>query len=398
MTSKLEILLLAAIFVGLPDTFEGSATIDAVIYPRSHADSVGAKVTLEPFQKITTSSARRSHSFSINKQRFLAVVSFDTQCDVYRFKASKFVLAQQVKVSNANAAKFFEIDGQYFLAIAKFVDGTQYATNSPVLKWNNATQKFENFQKFKSIGGFDFEHFSVKSSKNEILHFLALANAYDGIKYSVNSTVYLWNASQKQFEHFQDLATEGAHHFAPIIWQGNMYLAVANYVSKSVVYKLKADDSEFELYQSLPGTDYGSWASVPVYMNGSLYLIDVIYEIDQKYKQKSPLFVWKNNTFVVSTTIPSEGTTMMCPFTVNKGLYLVLSNYFDGNTYNIMSSVDQVQDSKTVTHMLDIATHGSYSCHTFEMNGTVMVMFSNSYDDKTTKLDSIIYKVAAAEN
>nr|XP_006820764.1 PREDICTED: thrombospondin-type laminin G domain and EAR repeat-containing protein-like [Saccoglossus kowalevskii] len=124
--------------------------------------SLTDSVSLEQFQTIQTSSARRSHSYLVNQHLYLAVVNYNTQCDIYRLKGTQFSLVQHIKVNNANAARFFDVDGEYFLAIAKLtVNETQYNTVSPVLKFNNKSQQFETFQKFPSKGAFDWEYFHV---------------------------------------------------------------------------------------------------------------------------------------------------------------------------------------------------------------------------------------------
>lgn len=70
----------------------------------------------------------------------------------------------------------------YFLLL-----GPSQEVDSIVYKWNERTELFEEYQAIMTIGAYDWTYFSVEG-----YHFLALAQAFNGITTLFESRIYVF--------------------------------------------------------------------------------------------------------------------------------------------------------------------------------------------------------------
>ena len=118
----------------------------------------------------------------------------------------------------ARDVKSFKMNGQIFLALANFEDGTK----SNILKWNG--NKFVPYQSLFNTEAIAWHPFVMYSQT-----FLGVVDAYG------KSSVY--QAIGSLFFKYQELSTQGGHGMTSFVHGGHTYLVVANNIS--TVYKFK---------------------------------------------------------------------------------------------------------------------------------------------------------------
>lgn len=75
----------------------------------------------------------------------------------------------------------------YIMYLSSLLDNGNHNINSVVYKWNPGTKTFEVNQTISTSGAYDWEFFTVGP-----YHFLAVANAFDGISTQTDSSIYIW--------------------------------------------------------------------------------------------------------------------------------------------------------------------------------------------------------------
>ena len=160
--------------------------------------------------------------FVIKNETFLLIVAGN---HLYEFKwlRGAFRLLSparpiQKATYGARDVKLFKMNGQIFLAIANFEDGTK----SNILMWNgNEFVPYQSLFTTKAIAWHPFVMYGQT--------FLGVVDAYG------KSIVY--QAIGSRFVKYQEISTQGAHGMTSFVHGGHTYLVVAN--TTSTVYKLK---------------------------------------------------------------------------------------------------------------------------------------------------------------
>ena len=150
------------------------------------------------------------------------------------FCSNSFQKYQDLPTSGAVDVEQFTINGNQFLAFygasAAFVIknetfiGFAYDRFFSVFKWSG--EKFLEVHSKNTYGARD-----VKSFKMNGQIFLAIANYEDGSK----TNIFKWNGND--FVSFQSVRTYGAIAWHPFVMCGQTFLGVANHGEKSVVYQ-----------------------------------------------------------------------------------------------------------------------------------------------------------------
>lgn len=83
------------------------------------------------------------------------------------------------------------------MQFSQFTDNNPH-TDSIVYKWNATNRRFEEHQAIPTIGAYDWTHFTVDQ-----FHFLAVANAFDGLSTRIFSAIYFWQ--MERFVQFQTM-------------------------------------------------------------------------------------------------------------------------------------------------------------------------------------------------
>jgi hypothetical protein len=163
---------------------------------------------------------------------------------------------QWVATQGARDWEPFSIDGQSFLAVANFFNGTSFSVNSQVLRFNGTM--FVPFQFIPTQGAYDIEYFSIANQ-----HYLAIANYHIGITSSLNSQIMRFNGSI--FVPFQPIPTQGAFACRFFIIGSTSYLAVVDMVKAQI---LRFNGSAFVLAQRILSSDFVA-SSVDVFTVGN---------------------------------------------------------------------------------------------------------------------------------
>ncbi len=273
--------------------------------------------------------------------------------------------------------------------------------------------------------------------------YLAVANAYSGVTYSVNSSIYKWVPSLQCFgkdgssacgTSYQDIATQGAAMWDSFVVGSDTYLAVANSRNdstrnvNSVIYKwlsaqacFGADTTCGTAYQSIPTS--GAVDLQPITVGSTLYLAAANYRDDTTYATSSTLYRWMssgtncpsgggfgNGTACGSVlqSIATKGAYRMEAFVVEGESYLAVSNAYDGSGYNLPSHIYKYTATGTNcpsgggfgngnthtcgTPIQTINTSGAYGFKFFMVGSTPYLAVANSYDGTTFQINSKIYK------
>ena len=204
-------------FLSVVNVYHGY--VDSVIY-RWRNNS------FDEFQKLLKNgNFGASAAFVIKNETFIAVAA-DSHFYVFKWSGEKFLEVQSKNTYGARDVKSFKMNGQIFLAIANFDDGSK--TN--IFKWNG--NDFVSFQSVRTYGAIAWHPFVMCGQT-----FLGVAN------HGGKSVVY--QAIGSRFVKYQEFSTQGAHGMTSFVHRGHTYLVVANAISgqdefniNSTVYKL----------------------------------------------------------------------------------------------------------------------------------------------------------------
>ena len=203
----------------------------------------------DQIQAIATNAGGDFESFVIDGQTYLAVANhyngstYNLDSHIYQWNeaTNQFDQIQAIATNGALDFASFTIDGQTYLAVANHHNNSTYNINSHIYQWNEATNQFDQIQAIATNGARDFESFTIDGQT-----YLAVANYYNGSTYNLDSHIYQWNSTTNQFDQIQAIANNGAHDFASFTIDGQTYLAVANHYNNST----RNNDSHIYTYDS----------------------------------------------------------------------------------------------------------------------------------------------------
>lgn len=279
-------------------------------------------------QDIPTNGAYDWEHFKINDKHYLAVANYyngsthNIPSKIYEWDSNKINIhtnpyfetkgglkeIQAIDTHSAHDLESFTINGVIYLAIANYLDSSDYEINSWIYKWepefdpvSETTKYFKKIQDIPTSAAKAWESFEINGE-----YYLAVANYYNNSKkYRIPSTIYKWDSEagdEGQFKWHQDILTRGAHdwehieidgHDDPNI-DGEHYLAVANsydhpytdidsYIYKWFPNKLNTPNEEntnqdpnlltlggFDQHQAIPTNRAHDWTYFEI--NGKHYL------------------------------------------------------------------------------------------------------------------------------
>ena len=304
---------------------DSTRDVDSKIYKWNSATS-----NFDEFQIIPEVGTFDFEVFVIDGEAYLAVInvydgsSWNIDSKIYKWDGSQFNDTEKnIPTSGAHDAESFVIDGETYLAIPHYHDGSTYSLNSKIYKWNSGTDQFDELQDIPTIGPLDFESFVIDGET-----YLAVANYHDGSGYSFDSKIYKWNGSA--FAEAQSIPTIGANHFESFTIDGEMYLAVANRHGISRTYKWNG--STFVEEQSFGTNQARAFESFVA--NGETYLAVANGEGD-----RSRIYKWNGSSFAEEQAIPTNNAHDVASFVIDGKTYLGVTNYYNGSTYNINSHI-----------------------------------------------------------
>ncbi|XP_048257204.1 adhesion G-protein coupled receptor V1-like isoform X2 [Haliotis rufescens] len=227
---------------------EGRREVDSVLY------TVTEQGILAPSQVFRTFGASDVKFVSHQDQHFLVIshalnnASQSNQkvsLHIYNTVTKQFGVSpwQEISTLYAHAISLFNLDGVLFMAVASYYDSTKssYETNSAVYKMGDSF-RFSQHQTLATQGAMDVEY--VNTSTMQLLVFAN--NRQNVVRSPQQSGVYRYDSATKRFLNHQFLETTRTESVASVTDGENLYLAFANTLSSSIVYKWNRSRSVFE--------------------------------------------------------------------------------------------------------------------------------------------------------
>ncbi|XP_062504513.1 thrombospondin-type laminin G domain and EAR repeat-containing protein-like [Corticium candelabrum] len=302
-------------------------------------------------RKIASIPARndyRAETFEIDGSFYVMVVSYNDGSKhgidsiIYRFDGNALEIYQSVATNGARDAKYFEINGQRYLAIAQYYgDRTSlgYGVNSQILKWRN--KRFEHIQSLPTKGAYSVAHFNIENDT-----FIAFANLYDN-SHSVNSHVYKWISGQ------------------------------------------------FVLFQSIPSLGA---ISIKYFQIGNLQFIVIAHHYTgSTYNTDSKIYLWSGAQFEIFQSISTFGAYDVETFTSNQFTFILFANNYNQNTKsNNIDSIVYIWNGVKFEEFQSIASKGATDFQAFSACDKTYVAIANNYDGSSGEISSVIYNVNGA--
>ena len=282
------------------------------------------------YQTIPTHGASDWESFTINGEPYLALSnihdgdSADIDSKIYKWDGSSFVEIQSILTHGAYDWESFIIDGETYLAVSNYQDNSgNYNIYSKIYKWDGSS--FVEIQSILTHGATQMESFTINGET-----YLAVANYFDGSIYTLDSEIYKWNGSS--FVEIQSIPTSGARAWESFIIDGETYLAVANAQNVSMSFNIdskiyKWNGSSFVEIQSIPTSGAVDWESFII--DGETYLAVANNYNGSNYDNYSKIYRWDGSSFVEIQSIFTHAGVDWESFIIDGGTYLAVANMVD---------------------------------------------------------------------
>jgi hypothetical protein len=184
----------------------------------SDGDGIGDACVATPVfglqQAIGTIGGTAWESFQIDGETYLAVANYyngstrNIDSKIYKWDGVSFVEFQIISTNGARGFHSFEIEGEMYLAVANYRNDQTRNVNSKIYKWNGTS--FVEYQSIATNGAFAWESFNIAGET-----FIAVANERNDSTYNINSRIYKWNGAS--FVEFQSIPTNGGRVFEEIL-------------------------------------------------------------------------------------------------------------------------------------------------------------------------------------
>ena len=288
--------------------------------------------------------------------------------------------------------EYFKIGDLHYLAVANHYDGTSYRQNSTIYQWSLSQKQFVVFQNIETFGAHSFDFFEIKNEQ-----FLAISNYYESFSLSINSFIYKWNSNE--FEKIQEIETEGAAVDAESFAISNeTFIAFAKHFSRqeresvqSAVFKWSGQQFvKLQSFKTYGARDVKSFSD-----NGSTFLAFANYRHGVQHNINSPIYKWNGSNFVLFQSIPPRGAASLHPFMMCGQRFLGVASYYDDdNGYNTMSVVYRVSQEQFIEYQ-EIPTQGAFGITSFQNKGHTYLAVANRLTNSNKhNINSALYKWA----
>ena len=153
----------------------------------------------------------------------------------------------------------------------------------------------------------------------------------------------------------------------------------------------------FFLYQTL-GTHGG--IDMEYFKTGDQHYLAVAnFENGTSYRLNSVIYQWSvsQEQFVVFQSIETFGAHSFDFFEITNEQFLAISNYYDGSSHSINSSIYKWKSNK-FEKIQDIATEGAVDAETFAISNETFLAFANHYtQQKRVLVQSAMFKWSAQQ-
>lgn len=265
--------------------------------------------------------------FEIGAERYLATASvrsgagpykLDCGSTIFRWREHSWQRHQAVSSFAARQWHHFRIGERTFLALAQGVRAAgnegQHAGDpgrGKILEWDG--RQFIEFQSLGGVWGYGWAHFNLKGET-----YLAYAD------HLAESALYRWTGSR--FEISQRFPLEGGRAFLFFEDDGAAWLAFASISGESVLYRWTA--AGFVRHQSLGGPGGREFALLRA--RSGLYLVRICFIAGTPAAPKTDLmsqvYRWESGLFRVVEEFPTFGGTDATAFEVDGAHYLAVAN------------------------------------------------------------------------
>lgn len=321
--------------------------IDGNSYIYRHSSTSGR---FEVMQELDTNSAMDWEAFTLDGVSYLAVANYkvgntrNVKSRIYRYSviSDQFEVEQQIDTNGARDWEAFVSNGTTYLVVANESNDTSYNIMSRIYRYSETSGNFTVVQEVDTTGAFDWEAFTLDGNT-----YLALANYYDGSTYNLQSHIYRYSPISDQFEMVQAIDTHGAVDCEALTIDGDAYLVFANSDDDltsnimSRIYRQSPVSDTFELLQEVDTSGAYGWEAFTV--NGATYLAVANYHSDGVYNIKSRIFRYSatSDRFDEVVAIDTNGAVDWRAFTLNGTTYLAVANLYDSTAggYNLDSHI-----------------------------------------------------------
>ena len=359
---------------------------------------------LVPFQSIPTQGAYDWEYFTLNGQSYLAVANYQNgssnviNSQIFKFDAmsNSFLLFQSIPTVGATDWEFFTIDNQSYLAVANSNNGSSRTVNSFIYRFSGT--QFVLFQTIPTLQASDWEFFTMGNGS-----YLALANRYNDTTTSVDSKIFRFDNinGTSSFILFQSIPTAGARHWTFFSIGNQSFLALANQYAQSQIFVFNASTNLFSPFQSIPTLAAVDWTYFV--MGGQSFLAvsnncAPFNSSTTNYSVDSQIFRFDGSRFILFQSITTFGANGWKYFSVNNHSYLVVANQFNGTSYNINSVIYRSDGSSAFVPFQTVATNGALDWEFFTLgNGMNFLAVANYLEDVSRLLtNSRIYRLLGA--
>jgi len=302
----------------------------------------------------------------------------------------------------------FTVDGETYLALASYYNGSSYNINSTLYRFvptNPDSSKLVAIQSIPTNGAAGWEAFTVDGET-----YLVLANYYNGSSYNINSMLYRFvptNPDSSKLVAIQSIPTNGASDWDAFTVGGETYLVLANFLNNSSfnidskLYRFvptNPDSGKLVAIQAIPTNGAQDWEAFAV--GGETYLTVANHYNESSYSINSTLyrFVPANpdaSKLVAIQAIPTNGALSWEAFAVGGETYLAVANIYDGSSYNINSTlyrfVPTNPDASKLVAIQPVPTNGGVGSNAFTFGGETYLAIADSYNGSSYNIDSGIY-------
>ena len=237
-------------------------------------------------------------------------------------------------------------------------------------------------QNIPTRGAVDWEYFNADGD-----HYLTVANHYASRSYNIDSVMYV-RAADDYFMEFQRIGTSGAADWEYFNVDGDHYLAVANSQNgdtrnvDSVVYVREADGSFVE-FQRIGTSGAVDWEYFNV--DGDHYLAVANMGNDETVNIDSVVYVrGEEGSFSEFQRIGTSGANDWEYFNVEGDHFLVVSNSRNDTTYIVDSVVYVRGEDGFFSEFRTIGTSGATDWEYFNIDGDHFLAVANkrvAHDD-----------------
>jgi hypothetical protein len=310
---------------------------------------------LTELQRIPTSGARAVEAFALDGRQLLAIPQLaldipgtpagmnagDSNTDLLILQRQQGGYAPFATVPGPGGedAEFFTIGSRSFLAVACIRTGDgpyEYVTESFIYEWDGT--RFELFQTIPTFAAKQWKHWTIGDR-----HFLGLAQGlalpqFEGR--NRDSIIFEWDG--RRFGQFQLIDSRWAYNWHPFEIDGEYYVAHADHVSESVLYRW--DGSQYVAHQTLLAKSGRAFAH---------FTSETTYLVAASIDQPPSVLRWDGSHFVAVGNLENLGARELEVIEKDGRIVLIRVNFILGTPAEpvpaLISQVYEWRDDRFVT-------------------------------------------------